>query len=142
MHIRDCTADDVPWILRQARAAYIGLVEQWHDDGATAWVAACVAAPDMITVRGDGVVGFGGLVAYPWAPTVRECDLVHLFGSATDPGGTEALQVVRSVWERAQSLGCRKMYIGSIFADLTVIGRRLGGKPFAPVYVLENRDVQ
>jgi hypothetical protein len=142
MNIRDCTLDDVPWVLDRARMAYAGRVEGWHEAGAALWVDACIRSDQIITVRGNGIVGFGEVMAFPWAPTVRECDLLHLFGSASDPAGMESLSVVSAIRDRAEAMGCRRMYISSIFVDLTPVGKRLGGKPFPSVYVLERRDVQ
>lgn len=142
MNIRDCTIDDIPWILEQARVAYAERVTGWSEDGAANWIDACVRADDVITIRGDGIVGFADVVSFPWAPTDRECDLMHLFGAASDRAGMEALAVVSAIRERAEQMGCRRTYISSIFVDLTPIGRRLGGKPYPPVYVLERSHVQ
>ena len=137
MHIRDCTPDDNAWILDCARKAYAGLIDGWHDEGAAAWIDACVRSNSTITMRGDGVVGFADVMAFPWAPRELECDLMHLFGAASDPAGREALSVVAAIQKRSEQMGCARLYISSIFADLTPIGRRLGGRPFRPVYIVE-----
>lgn len=136
MDIRDCTVDDLPWMLRTAKAAYPE--ELWDDERAAHWAYLCVHSPAMITMRGPGVCGFAQVSELAWSPPgVRVCALAHLFGTALDRAGMETMAVVRAIWERAQGLGCHRFYIESIYADLTPIAKRLHGRAFPPTYVVE-----
>jgi hypothetical protein len=142
MNIRDCTIDDVPWIAAQAKIVFGPLVAGYDESGAFGWIDHCVRCDTTITVRGPGVVAFADVIAFPWAPGILECDLMHLFGASTDAFATEAMAVGRAVRDRAVAMGCRHFYIGSAFRDLTPIGRRLGGSALPPVYRLDLAHVQ
>ena len=90
-------------------------------------------------MRGDHVAAFAGVFTNPWAPTVWICDVLHVFGGTGAP--MEAVAVVRAIVEQSRSMGCRQTYIGSAYRDISAIGKRLGGRPLNPVYVVES-DVQ
>jgi hypothetical protein len=134
--IRRCTLDDVPWIVIQARLAYERLVEEYSDAGAEKWAIAVIQSEKMIAMRGDKVVGLGTVLTMPWAPTYKFCDLTHLF-RAPGKGVFEAFDVVKAIYQKCGEMGCRKMFIGSIFADLSPIAERLGGKPLNRMWVVD-----
>lgn len=137
MEIRPCTPDDVPWILKQAKIAFGSIVDGYDEKGAEGWIDYAIRAPDMICMRGEYVVGFGSVLKLPWAPTVGVCDLVHLFGDATRSQGQEAIAVTRAIRDRCFAICCKNMYIGSVYRDLSVVARALGGTPTSMTYVLE-----
>lgn len=138
--IRDCTTDDIPWLLGRARDAFAPLIDGYDERGALVWIEHCVRSETMITVRGPGVAAFADVFAPPWAPMRLECDLVHLFGKSTY--FNEAMSVGEFVKTRAVAMGCRTFYVGSAFADLTAVGKRFGGTPLPPVYRVELQYVQ
>lgn len=142
MEIRPCTPDDVPWILKRAKIAFGSIVNGYDEKGAEAWIDYAIRAPDMICMRGEYVVGFGSVLRLPWAPTVGVCDLVHLFGKSPRGQAWEAIDVTRVIRDRCFEMGCLEMYIGSAYADLSVVGAELGGKPTSMTYVLKagNRE--
>lgn len=135
MEIRDCTSDDVPWLLDEARRVFAPLIDGYEEEGAAAWVAHCVGSDTTITIRGRGIAAFAEIIAFPWAPKRLECDLMHLFGTALDP--MEAIGVTCAVRDRAAAMGCRTLYVGSAFQDISVIGKRMRGQPLPPVYRLD-----
>lgn len=135
--IRPCVLDDLPWILAQARAAYAPLVEGWDDAGAEIWTRACIQSPKTIAMRGEKVVGLGMVLAMPYAPTILFCDLAHLFRTP-GKGGFEVFDVVHAISARSAEMGCKKFFIGSIFADLSPIAQRLGGRPLNRMWVVDH----
>ena len=106
--------------------------------GATRWVAACIADPDTVVIRGEHTAGFAQIVRMPWAPLHPSMDLIHLYGQRNGGPPWEACQVVAALNEVRQARGCGKMYVGSIYADLEPIARRLGGRRLGSLYVLED----
>lgn len=91
-------------------------------------------------MRGPGIAGFAEVLAFPWAPDRLECDLMHLFGTASGP--MEPVALTSGIRDRCAAMGCRRFYIGSAFQDISAIGKRLGGRPLPPVYELDLPHVQ
>jgi len=137
MTIRPATAEDVPWLVETATAAYAGLVEGFEVAGTERWIKACIADPDTVVIRGDATAGFAQVVRCPWSPTRTEMDLIHLFGTQSGALPWEACQVVAALDVARKTLGCARMYVGSIYADLEPIARRLGGRRLGSLYALE-----
>ena len=133
--IRDCTLADVPWLAETAEGAYRGLVEGFDRAAAEGWIGQCLADPSMWVVRGETHAGFATFYRFPWAPTESCCDLVHLYGPKRQ--GLEPLRIVEAFDQKRRALGCRRFYIGSIYADLSPIAKRLGGQPTTTMWVIE-----
>lgn len=135
MTVRPATAEDVPWLVETAVVAYAGLVDGFDAGGAERWVRACIADPDTIVVRGEHTAGFAQVVRPPWAPAGPVADLIHLYGYGSHPW--EAVDVVASLDARRKERGCSVLYVGSIYADLEPIAKRLGGRRVGSLYALE-----
>ena len=137
MTVRPATADDVPWLVETAAAAYAKMVPGFDRDGAERWIRACLADPDTIVVRGEHTAGFVQIVRPPWAPTTTVADLIHIYGQADGSLPWEAVDVVSALDAARKERGCTAMYVGSIYADLEPIARRLGGRRLGSLYMLE-----
>ena len=137
MTVRPATAEDVPWLVETAAKAYGGLVPGFDPAGAERWIRACLADPDTIVMRGEHTAGFVQVVRPPWAPTTTAADLIHLYGQADGSLPWEAVDVVAALDARRKERGCSVMYVGSIYADLEPIARRLGGRRVGSLYALE-----
>ena len=138
MTVRPAIVEDVPWLVETATTAYAGLVEGFDRNGAERWIRACIADPDTVVMRGDTTAGFAQIVRCPWSPAFIEMDLIHLFGQADGSLPWEACKVVAALNDVRKERGCDKMYVGSIFADLEPIARRLGGRRLGSLYALED----
>lgn len=138
MTIRRATADDAPWLVETADRAYRGLVEGFDALGTERWIRACIADPDTVVLRGEHTAAFAQVVRCPWSPTVTEMDLIHLFGHSPTALPWEACNLVAELNEVRKARGCARMYVGSIYADLEPIARRLGGRRLGSLYALED----
>ena len=137
MTVRPATVEDVPWLVETAATAYAGLVPGFDPAGAERWIRACLADPDTVVLRGEATAGFAQVVRCPWSPTHTEMDLIHLYGQADGALPWEACNVVAALDEVRKERGCARMYVGSIYADLEPIARRLGGRRLGSLYALE-----
>jgi hypothetical protein len=123
--IRDCTTADLPWLTASADAAYRGLISGFSVLHAEAWLRVCIDNPDIYVLRGETHAAVAHVMAYPWAPGRKCCDLLYLFGT---PGRVmEPMRLVRVIDERRLAAGCQEFFINSIYADLSPLARRLGG---------------
>lgn len=136
--IRDVVKEDIPWVLDVARVAYKPLIPDFQEEGARHWLEACLVDPTVIFLRGIRTVAIAAVMRVPWTKELA-CDLMQLFAL---PGGRmEPVAIVREVARRARAMGGARMFLGSVFADLTPIARRLGARTLSMSYVLELADV-
>jgi hypothetical protein len=133
--IRDCTYDDIPWMVETAISAYDGW-ERFTPECGALWAKASIDSDAMIVLRGQTHVAFANLMRLPWSPSVIVCYLVHLFGPKA--WTLEPLHLVQAINERRKAAGASRFYIASIYQDLAPIGRRMGARPLTPDWVLED----
>lgn len=137
MTIRDCTHDDIPWLVETAAAAYDGLIEDFNRETAAVWARVCINSPTTIFLRGETHAICVYTTFLPWAPKHKVADLAYVFGP--NNGSMEALQLFKAVNRMCQELGCDRFIIGSVYADLSPIARRLGGRKLNPLWGVEYR---
>lgn len=136
MEIRPCNREDIPWLRDLARETYAPLIPDYDVAGAASWIAGCVLSEEIITLRGENAAVFASVMEFPWTRQ-KACEVFHLFsrprvGTAFDP-----VRLVEAVHQIARRRGCDRTYLGSVFHDLSPIGKRLGGRPLTTTYVLE-----
>ena len=133
--IREATFDDAPWLVALAQEAYAGLFDGFDAKATDRWVRSCIADFNTFVVRGETHAGFANVYYYPWAPTEKCCDLLHLYGRKG--WSMEPVRIVAALDKKRRAFGCSKFYVGSIYADLAPIAKRLGGRPTTTMWVIE-----
>jgi hypothetical protein len=127
---------EMPFFERFAEATYAPLVNGYSREGTRVWAEACIRSDKAISLRGDDTVGVVAVTAYPWAPTDKIGNLIHLFGTGAPRAGIEAVALLRELGRRAHEVGCSRVYIGSDYTDIGVLAKRIGAQPLGMRFVV------
>ncbi len=136
MTVRDCSQDDIPFMLELGNERYAELEEGYEPEAAERWLRAVVGAPAVIAVRGEESCAIAFIVWPTWTPSASYCDLGAICARKHLRHPLEPLRLLRAIDTKRRERGCSRFYIHSSFTDLAPFARRLGAVPLTQSYVV------
>lgn len=139
MIIRQCTADDIPWLLALSELAY--RKTDYGDFNATAakgWLVKYIDNPRVLCVRGKETAALAQVNPVFWKPEEKTCELQFLASTGTKNAAFELLKILEFINELRKKSGCATFWINSRIADLEPLAKRLGARLIAKSYLVEN----